>query len=138
MSIMSDHSTRIGGDYIEGGKFGGDQIGGDKYVFNNIQQLLRSTPIPYSSTVLGMVERYAAVFGGRDHELVALDTWLEHGTSPYALLIAPTGRGKTALLIHWVARIQQRGHWTVVFAPISLRYQTAKAESTLGALASAL
>src|SRR5205085_1316036 len=40
--------------------------------------------------------------------------------------------------IHWLACIQPRGEWTVVFAPISRRYQTASAEVTLGALAQAL
>src|SRR5207249_706152 len=54
------------------------------------------------------------------------------------LLLAPTGRGKTALLIHWVAHVQVVGAWTVVFAPISLRFQTASETVTLGALAHGL
>ena len=54
------------------------------------------------------------------------------------MLLAPTGRGKTALLIHWLARLQAAAGWTAIFAPISRRYQTATAEATLGMLASAL
>lgn len=54
------------------------------------------------------------------------------------MLLAPTGRGKTALLIHWLLQVQTQEDWTVVFAPISRRYQTANAESTLAALAQSL
>ncbi|NTV63493.1 MAG: ATP-binding protein [Oscillochloris sp.] len=95
-------------------------------------------PGPFRGAVIRMVEDYEAIFGGRDHELAMLDSWLDQATRPYAFFHAPTGCGKTALLIHWVARVQQRGGWTVVFVPVSLRYQTATAESVLGALATAL
>ena len=93
---------------------------------------------PFQGAVARMVEDYAAIFGGRDRELEALDAWLDRDPRPYAFLHAPTGRGKTALLLHWAARIQQRGVWVVIVVPISLRYQTASAESALGALAAAL
>jgi len=52
--------------------------------------------------------------------------------------MAPTGRGKTALLIHWLARIQVSTRWRVVFAPISLRYQTADAATVLSTVARGL
>ncbi|MBX0328192.1 CHAT domain-containing protein [Oscillochloris sp. ZM17-4] len=95
-------------------------------------------PSPFRGAVVRMIEEYEAIFGGREKELAVLNTWLDHDIRPYAFLHAPTGRGKTALLIHWVARVQQRGDWNAIFVPISLRFQTATAESVLGALATAL
>jgi hypothetical protein len=134
---------KVGGDKVGGDKVGGDKVGGDKitigtqYVYNYITQVLQPTRPSYRAAVVRMVEDYTAVFGGRDAQLAALDTFLA-GDHPYALLIAPTGRGKTALLIHWLAQIQAAGDWHVIFAPISLRYQTASADATLGALAALL
>jgi len=95
-------------------------------------------PGPFRGAVVRMVEDYEAIFGGRDNELAILDAWLTNDSRPYAFLHAPTGRGKTALLIHWVARVQRWSEWSIVFVPLSLRYQTATAESVLGALATAL
>jgi hypothetical protein len=100
----------------------------------NIDEVLRPVPWDYRSNVLRMVEDCEAVFGGRDTELADLDNFLEENEQPCALLLAPTGRGKTALLIHWIARVQAAGRWTVVFGPISLRFQTATEAATLGAL----
>jgi hypothetical protein len=65
--------------------------------------LFHSAPSPFRTAVLRMVEDYEAVFGGRDAELAALDAFLTQDKQPYTLLLAPTGRGKTALLIHWIA-----------------------------------
>jgi hypothetical protein len=111
-------------------------IDGPMFV-QQIIRVLQPTSPGFRSAVLRMVEDYTAVFGGRDAQLAALDAFLE-GDKSYALLIAPTGRGKTALLIHWAAWVQATGRWAVVFAPISLRYQTAWADVTLGAIAAAL
>ncbi|MFL5279728.1 MAG: hypothetical protein ACJ8AW_01685 [Rhodopila sp.] len=71
-------------------------------------------------------------FGGRDAELERLDHWLtDDQAAPRFLLAAPAGRGKSALLVQWMARLQMAGHvgksegsWRVVFFPISLRYST--------------
>ena len=98
-------------------------------------QAFRGGPPLYRSAISRMVEDYEAIFGGRDTELAELDAFLNQETQPFALLLAPTGRGKTALLIHWVTRVQATENWTVIFVPISLRYQTADAGSALGALA---
>jgi hypothetical protein len=57
-----------------------------------INQALRSVRPPYSAAILRMVEDYEAIFGGRDAELLALDAFLADD-KPYALLLAPTGRG---------------------------------------------
>ncbi|WP_372351189.1 hypothetical protein [Streptomyces sp. KL116D] len=64
-------------------------------------------------------------FGGRDADLAALDDWLDDPVAtPYLLLSAAAGRGKSALLVRWVQRLQTRGHTDVVFVPVSIRYQT--------------
>jgi uncharacterized caspase-like protein len=108
------------------------------YVTQNFAGLLRPVPANYRAAVLRMLEDYRVVFGGRTTELAALDAFLEQSERRCALLLAPTGRGKTALLIRWLSRVQACGGWTIVFAPISRRYQTATADATLGALAHAL
>jgi len=102
------------------------------------QELLLPTLPDYRTAVLRMVEDYQQVFGGRDAELAQLDEFLARTDQPTALLLAPTGLGKTALLIHWVARVHLRGDWSVVFVPISLRYSTAEARVALSALAYSL
>ena len=100
--------------------------------------IVRPLPPNHGAAVMRMVEDYQAVFGGRTAELADLDAFLEQSEQSCALLLAPTGRGKTALLIHWLARLQAAAGWTATFAPISRRYQTATAEATLGMLASTL
>ena len=102
------------------------------------QELLLPTLPDYRTAVLRMVADYQQVFGGRDAELAQLDEFLARTDQPTALLLAPTGLGKTALLIHWVARVHLRGDWSVVFVPISLRYGTADAQTALSALAHSL
>jgi hypothetical protein len=105
----------------------------------NYQQLLRPLPINLSSLIRPLIEHYTTVFGGRDAELAALDAFLADPHHPFGLLVAPTGLGKTALLIDWIARIQQQHpHWRIIFAPISIRYQTASEEVTLNILAHSL
>jgi len=69
-------------------------------------QTPRSLPLKYRTIVNQMVEDYSEVFGGRDAEFAALDQLLTDPVHSYGLLIAPTGRGKTALLIQWAARMQ--------------------------------
>jgi hypothetical protein len=42
-------------------------------------------------------------FGGRDSELARLDDWLfDPNAAPRMLVTAPVGRGKSALLVHWM------------------------------------
>lgn len=116
---------------------GGDYVGRDK-ITHNYQQMLHPVPFAFRPGVQRMVEDYTAIFGGRDSELAQLDTFLTKDERPFGLLIAPTGRGKTALLIHWLARVQQHADWRVVFAPISIRYQTASEQVALNLLAHTL
>jgi hypothetical protein len=103
------------------------------------QTVLRPLPVNLSSLVRPLIEHYTAVFGGRDAELAGLDAFLADTQHPFGLLVAPTGLGKTALLVHWIARLkQQHPQWRIIFAPVSLRYQTASEQVTLGILAHSL
>ncbi len=75
-------------------------------------------------------------FGGRGDMLTGLNDWLTDGDRPYALLNAPAGRGKSALLSRWVASLAEGGVADVAFVPISIRFNTATksaASSLLGA-----
>ena len=71
-------------------------------------------------------------FGGRERELADLDSWLiDEQASSRLLLTAPAGRGKSALLVHWVTSLHVRNFtnnskrgWCVAFVPISIRKST--------------
>jgi F0F1-type ATP synthase delta subunit len=63
-------------------------------------------------------------FGGRETYLAQLDAWLEHGPTPYLLLAAPAGRGKSALLVHWSQRLLARDDLAIAFVPVSIRFST--------------
>ena len=82
---------------------------------------------------------HPAPFGGRDKELKQLDDWLADANAPhYALVTAPAGRGKSALLAQWVNRVQERQAAHVVFFPISLRFETSTAQVAYAAMAALL
>lgn len=103
------------------------------------QTVLRPLPVNLSSLIRPLVEHYTAVFGGRDAELAGLDAFLADPQYPFGLLVAPAGLGKTALLVHWIARVQQQhSQWRIIFAPVSIRYQTASEQVVLGLLAHSL
>jgi hypothetical protein len=65
-------------------------------------------------------------FGGRDQSIKALNDWLADPDAPRcALMVAPAGRGKSALLAQWVARLAgQPGAPHIIFFPISIRFDT--------------
>lgn len=131
--IQSGRDTiQAGGDVIQ---VAGDYVAGDKitYIY---QTILRPLPVDLSSLVRPLIEHYTAVFGGRDAELTGLDAFLVDPQHPFGLLVAPTGLGKTALLVHWIARLQQQHpQLRIIFAPVSIRYQTASEHVTLSILA---
>jgi hypothetical protein len=85
-------------------------------------------------------------FGGRDPELGHLDRWLAHENAPARLVLAaPAGRGRSALLVHWVQRLKKVGRvgtgddqWRLVFVPISIRFGTNRPEVFYEALAARL
>ncbi|MBR1146116.1 NACHT domain-containing protein [Bradyrhizobium sp. AUGA SZCCT0431] len=87
-------------------------------------------------------------FGGREGELAQLSDWLADSERPARLLItAPAGRGKTALLVHWISTLQENrtleqqsatASLEVVFVPISIRAGTNHPAIFYEALASRL
>ena len=89
----------------------------------------------------------AVPFGGRDDDLLQLDKWLEAADqAPRYLLTAPAGRGKSALLVRWIQRLQAQRRvgdegsdaWQLVFFPISVRHETHRAEVFFEAIAARL
>jgi hypothetical protein len=102
------------------------------------QTILQPLPVSARGAVQRLLTYYTDnVFGGRDAELAALDGVLR-GEQLYTLMVAPTGRGKTALLVHWVNRLLGRGEWRVIFVPISIRFGTAGEQMALEMLAAGL
>jgi len=102
------------------------------------QTILQPLPVSARGAVQRLLTYYTDnVFGGRDAELAALDGVLR-GEQLYTLMVAPTGRGKTALLVHWVNRLLGRGEWRVIFVPISIRFGTAGEQIALEMLAAGL
>ena len=79
-----------------------------------------------------------APFGGRDRQLSQLDEWLRHETSQCGLLVAPAGRGKSALLTVWASIVATSGTADVAFIPISNRFETSSKSRTLALLAKRL
>ena len=84
-------------------------------------------------------------FGGRDSEIDLLDAWLEDvdGSTRF-VLAAPAGRGKSALLVRWIKRLESTGRigqpdtWQLAFVPISLRFNTNRPQVFYEALAARL
>lgn len=70
------------------------------------------------------------VFGGRKNQISELNTWLaSESESGRMLLTGPTGRGKSALLVRWIAQLDdcvELTSWKIVFVPISVRFGTSR------------
>lgn len=77
---------------------------------------------------------HPAPFGGRATELAQLLGWADGDTPPIAMLVAPTGRGKSALLCRLVDRLLSREDLAIAFFPISQRFGTNLAGVALPAL----
>lgn len=62
-------------------------------------------------------------FVGREEELERLSRWLSQAdATPYHLLEAPAGRGKTATLVTFAKEVEATGRYDVVFIPVNLRF----------------
>ena len=79
-----------------------------------------------------------APFGGREEALAALERWLAAEGKPFALLVEPAGRGKSALLARWAARLASSGQADVAFVPVSQRFGTALYSAFLALLGARL
>jgi hypothetical protein len=65
-------------------------------------------------------------FGGRQVQFDQLNEWLATPSEPVAAIIAPAGRGKSALLTRWIARIAAEKRADVAFVPVSIRFNTSQ------------
>ncbi len=108
---------------------------------------MRGAVTDYSGPVREFIQHYIGTptepqpFGGRQDELETLGCWLEDPSQPpYASIIAPAGRGKSALLAHWVTRLAvvKDNPWHVVYFPISARYGTNREEVVFAGLVTRL
>lgn len=90
----------------------------------------------------GFLDEYFGVahdtpFGGRERELQALDEWFDEPNHPFALVVSEAGKGKSALLTRWAARLAAR-KVRVAFAPISIRFGTSLRGAAMRLLAQQL
>lgn len=86
-------------------------------------------------------EKEPVPFGGRNQELAQLDNWLAQESTQRLLLVAPAGRGKSALLARWSQKFinaDNPDNPAVVFMPISLRFNTNRGDNTFVILATRL
>lgn len=135
-----------GGPFVAGNVHtsGGNFVAGDQIAvtINNIVQGINDLPTRYDGVVRNFLEYYLgstnqpAPFGGRNDALAMLDLWLaDPHAPPYALLAAPAGRGKSALLAHWISRLAQRDDVHVIYFPISIRFNSNRDSVVFAALA---
>ena len=100
-------------------------------VANTFTQGLRDLPTDYAARVKNFLAEYLGnpqhpvPFGGRIKDFEHLDDWLaDTHASPYLLLAAPAGRGKSALLLRWCQRLLARRDLAVAYFPVSIRFRT--------------
>jgi uncharacterized protein YeeX (DUF496 family) len=112
---------------------------------NNLTQSLRDLPTDYAARVKNFLAEYLGSpqhpvpFGGRFRDFEHLDDWLsDPQSSPYLLLAAPAGRGKSALLLRWCQRLLVRRDHAVAYFPVSIRFRTNLAGVTFPALVALL
>ncbi len=99
----------------------------DKSIGNLERNLLQAAP-KYFEPIRQFKAQYLGnngqrvPFGGREREFKLLDAWLDDDLLPYRLLCAPAGRGKSALIVRWLASGEDRDGIEVVFFPVSSRF----------------
>lgn len=94
---------------------------------NPIVEGINLLPYDYDQRIQNFLAEYLGTdshpvpFGGRDDALKMLDNWLTE-TTPYLLLAAPAGRGKSALLVRWLDSLKEREDLALAFVPVSIRF----------------
>ncbi len=143
---MTEETVRSEGErsVAIGGNAQGNIILTGDILIQTITQGIRTLPTNYATKIENFIHAYLGTpqepvpFGGRDAALRSLNTWLEDPNAPPRLLLtAPAGRGKSALLVRWLAALEQET-LEKVFVPISIRYETNLASVTLASLAARL
>ena len=110
---------------------------------NPIVEGINLLPYDYDVRIQNFLTEYLGTdshpvpFGGRDDALKMLDTWLAE-TTPYLLLAAPAGRGKSALLVRWLDSLSTREDLALAFVPVSIRFGTNMERVFYAALAARL
>ncbi|MBK9926319.1 MAG: ATP-binding protein [Anaerolineales bacterium] len=112
------------------------------YSLNTAGARVGDWPVSFDGAVQNFLEYYlgtperSSPFGGRDADLYELNAWLLHSDSPpYALLVAPAGRGKSALLAHWITELKRDPVAPfVLYFPISARFNTNRESVVFSAL----
>ena len=110
-----------------------------------LPQLVASLPTDYALRVRNFLTEYLGTpdqpvpFGGRDADFSSLNAWLHDPlASPYLLLAAPAGRGKSSLLARWSVQLLATEDVSVVFFPVSIRFRTNLSSVVFAAIASRL
>jgi hypothetical protein len=110
---------------------------------NPIVEGINLLPYDYDQRIQNFLTEYLGTeahpvpFGGRDDALKMLDNWLAD-TTPYLLLAAPAGRGKSALLVRWLDNLLAREDLALAFVPVSIRFGTNMERVFYAALAARL
>ncbi|MCG8530501.1 MAG: NACHT domain-containing protein [Desulfovibrionales bacterium] len=115
-------------------------VGGDlivNFILEQIPQNYLGAVQRFLDEYMG-TEAYFVPFGGRDSELQILTDWVE-SEQPYCFVCSPVGRGKTALIVHWLNRAKECfADHHVIFAPISIRFNTSSPDVFLEMLVAQL
>ncbi|MBV9711817.1 MAG: hypothetical protein JO011_13005 [Ktedonobacteraceae bacterium] len=112
-------------------EYQGTKHGNFQMVVNAFTQALRELPTDYVARVKNFLSEYLGTsrhpvpFGGRIRDFEYLDTWLtDTQETPYLLLAAPAGRGKSALLLRWCQRLLSQRNLAIAYFPVSIRFRT--------------
>lgn len=138
LKLLSEIRRKLNASSAEQGK-----------ILHNTEQILAKLPNPqqyisfgYRNRIQNFIDEYIGTstnpvpFGGRRDVLNNLTQWAKFETNSQRLLmVANAGRGKSALLVRWVQWLQGHSDFTVVFVPISIRFDTALRSVTFAALA---
>ncbi|MGI5167096.1 SAV_2336 N-terminal domain-related protein [Spirillospora sp. CA-253888] len=111
-SVGDDGAVRVW-DPTAGVQLGEYRLGGDRRP-RAIIALPRTTARTPASAYADLMkpERKVVPFHGREEELAELHEWFEGPTSVAAVLIGPTGEGKTRLAQEFAARLEAEGRPT--------------------------